>query len=170
MNPLPLPLRLVGQAAIFAGFAALIWTFSQSPDYQPIPEGQAQVKFSFAHGGKAKGGCRDRSAEELAKLPPNMRKTKVCPRERVPVAVEFRLDGDLVYQESLPPTGARKDGASRTYQKFLVAAGTHRLDFRLRDSERSEGFDYVADRTVTLVAGQNLAVDFDAEAGGFLFR
>ena len=33
------------------------------------------------------------SAEELAKLAPNMRVAQVCPRERSPVAVEVEMDG-----------------------------------------------------------------------------
>jgi hypothetical protein len=164
------PFLLAGQALVYAGFAAVIGWLSQAPAYHPIPEGHAQIKLSFAHGGKPKGGCRKRSAEELAALAPNMRKVLDCPRERVPVVVMFNLDGQDVYEDSLEPTGVRKDGASRTYRKFIVSAGEHRLRFKLRDSERSEGFDYTAERVVVLVPGQNLAVDFDAEGGGFQFR
>lgn len=164
------PLRLLGQAAVYAGFAILVWHFSQAPAYRPIPPNQAQIKLSFAHGGKAKGGCRDRTTKELAKLAPNMRAKLLCPRERVPVVVAFELNGQLIYEESLPPTGIRGDGASRTYRKFLVPEGRHVMAFKLRDTDRVTGFDYAATRTMELKAGQNMAVDFDAVGGGFKFR
>ena len=166
----PFPVRLCGQALVYVGFAVLVGYLSQAPAYRPIPEEHAQIKFSFAHGGKPKGGCRQRTAEELAELAPNMRKALLCPRERVPVVVEFDLDDKQVYRATLPPTGLRGDGASRTYEKFVVPAGSHRLSFRLRDTERTDGFDYAAERTVNLRAGQNLAVDFDATSGGFVFH
>lgn len=165
-----LPFRIFGQAIVFAGFAAVIGYLSQAPAYHPIPPGHAQIKLSFAHGGKPKGGCRARTETELAELAPNMRKALLCPRERVSVFIRFSLDGSEVYEDVLPPTGIRKDGGARTYRKFIVPAGPHRLEFKLRDSERADGFDYAAARTVQLKAGQNLAVDFDAEAGGFVFR
>lgn len=167
---MPLPMRIFGQVALLAGFAAGIGFLSQAPAYHPIPSGHAQIKLSFAHGGKPKGGCRARTQAELAKLAPNMRKAQLCPRERVPVFIRFSLDGTEIYEDVLPPTGIRQDGAARTYRKFIVTAGTHQLEFKLRDSERTDGFDYAAVRTVQLKAGQNLAVDFDAEAGGFVFR
>lgn len=165
-----MPLRILGQGVVYAGFAVLIAHFSQAPAYHPIPAGHAQIKLSFAHGGKPKGGCRQRTTGELANLAPNMRKATLCPRERVPVVVLFSLDDVPVFNVSLPPTGLRGDGASQTYRKFVVPAGSHRLAFKLRDSERTEGFDYAVDRTFELKPGQNLAVDFDAQAGGFVFR
>ena len=166
----PNAVRLLCQALVYGGFAAAIGWLSHAPAYHPIPENHAQIKLSFAHGGKPKGGCRKRTSEELAKLPANMRKVMDCPRERVPLVIVFNLDGQTVYEDSLPPSGLQGDGASRTYRKFIVPSGAHRLDFKLRDTERPDGFDYTAARTVELKAGQNLAVDFDAEAGGFQFH
>ena len=162
--------RYPAQAAIYAAFAIVVWYFSQAPAYRPIPADSAQIKLSLAHGGQPKGGCRERTADELAALAANMRKTVVCPRERVPLHIVFELDGTRIYEDDLPPTGLRRDGSSKTYRKFVVAAGAHDLTLKLRDSERADGFDYVSQRTVNLVAGQNLAIDFDTVAGGFVFR
>ena len=39
----------------------------------------------------------------------------------------------------------------------------------LRDSRRSEGFDYEREAEITLEPGQSFVVDFRAEMGGFLF-
>jgi hypothetical protein len=86
----------------------------------------ALIKLSFAHGAQ-KEDCRPRTAEELAKLPPNMRRPMVCARERLPVAVELLLDGAPLYQAVLPPTGLAGDGPSRAYQRFAVPPGQHEL-------------------------------------------
>ena len=47
--------------------------------------------------------------------------------------------------------------------------GQHRLDIRLRDSGRAEGFDYADAATVSLTPGQNFVVDFRGTEGSFQF-
>jgi hypothetical protein len=59
------PARYLLQGCVYAGFALMIGYFSQAPVYRPIAEGDAQIKFSFAHGGKPKGGCRDRTPDSV---------------------------------------------------------------------------------------------------------
>ncbi len=160
-------LRYVGQGAVYAAFAAMIGYLSAYPVYDPFPANRALVKLSLAYAGKPKGECRRRTAEELAKLAPNMRKPFVCPRRRLPLLIELELDGSVVYRDVLKPTGFTGDGPSRAYKRFIVPAGEHRLVARLRDSDRTDGFDHVRAETVTLKAGQNLAIDFRGAAAGF---
>ena len=50
-----------------------------------------------------------------------------------------------------------------------VSAGRHRLVARLRDSDRTEGFDYEHEAEIELAPGQNFVVDFRAVSGGFIF-
>jgi hypothetical protein len=126
----------------------------------------ALIKLSFAHGAQKEDGRR-RTDEELANLPPNMRRPMVCSRERLPVAVELLIDGAPLYQAVLPPTGLAGDGPSRTYQRFAVAPGRHELSARLRDTDRAEGFDFERTAVVELAPAQSLAIDFRAEMGGF---
>lgn len=163
------PLRILGQAAGYAAFAALIGYFSASPSYTYLDPGKAQIKMSFSHAAKPKGECRRRTAEEIAALPPNMRRPFDCPRERLPVLLELVLDGTVLMRESLPPAGLSGDGPSSVYRRFAVTAGQHRLVARLRDSARAEGFDYEREAEIDLVPGQNFVVDFRAEVGGFRF-
>ena len=160
-------LKYVGQGVFYVAIAALIGYFANAPSYSRVPPDHALIKLSFTHGGVHKGECRRRTAEELAKLAPNMRKPMDCPRERLPVTVELDLDGKMVYAGVLPPTGLSGDGPSRTYQRFVVPPGPHRLIGRLRDTVRAEGFDYVMEREVDLAPGQSLSIDFDAVTGGF---
>jgi hypothetical protein len=159
----------VGQILCLAAIAALIGVFSVAPTYTHRAPGLADIKLSFAHGAP-RADCRTRSAEELAKLPQQMRKPTECPRTRLPVYVLFRLDDRTLLDASLPPGGLSGDGPSRVYRTFPVAAGQHRLGLFLRDTGRQTGFDYTLEQTVSVAAGQNLVVDFRPATGGFYLR
>ncbi|MDJ0949194.1 MAG: hypothetical protein QNJ94_09750 [Alphaproteobacteria bacterium] len=159
-----------GQILVYAVIAAVLGYFSASPAFRHFPEDMALIKLAFAHGAKPKGKCRTLSAKEIAALPPNMRRPKICPRERLPVFVELELNGELIYRKALPPTGLHGDGPARVYEGFPVPAGRHALVVRLRDSDRSEGFDYVRATDVTLEPARKFVVDFRSELGGFIFK
>jgi hypothetical protein len=151
-------------ALLVAGAAAL----SAWPSWRATPEGMAVVKLSFAHG--AERSCRARTAEEMAKLPPNMRRREICDRRRPPVHVALEIDGAPAFAAAIPPTGFSGDGPSRVYEAFLLPAGTHGIALGLRDTAGDEGFTHTANRTITLAPGQSLAIDFDATADGFVFH
>lgn len=159
--------QYLGQLLVYLPFALVVGYFSAAPDYAREPADQAVIKFAVAHGATKRGECREASAEELARLAPNMRRPRICPRERLPVAVEFELDGKRLYAASLPPTGLSGDGPSRAYERFVVTPGRYRLVARLRDSGRAFGFDAVTEAQVDLAPGQSLAVDFVPHSGGF---
>jgi len=130
----------------------------------------ALIKASFSHAGQPKEECRTRTAEELAKLPPNMRMAIQCGRERSPVLFELDLDGKRLYQAELPPSGLSRDGVSTVYQRFAVPAGRHHLRARLKDSVRVPDFNYTREAEVTLAPAQVFVVEFSANAGGFVFE
>lgn len=161
--------RYGGQGVVYLLLALGIGYFSDRPAYTHFPPDRALIKLSFAHGAQ-KEECRRRTPEELAKLPPNMRRPMACSRERLPVTVQLLLDGEPLYHAVLPPTGLAGDGPSRTYQRFAVPPGRHELIARLRDSDRGESFDYERTAVVELAPAQSLAIDFRAEMGGFVFR
>jgi hypothetical protein len=163
------PFQLLGQALAYALFAGVIGYFSTSPAYIHLDPGLALIKLSFSHAGRHKGECRQRTSEEIAKLPPNMRRPLDCPRERLPLQIELVLDGELLYRGELPPSGLAGDGASMAYRKFPVAPGRHHLMARLRDSDRSTGYDYEKEAEITLHLRQNFVIDFRPALGGFLF-
>lgn len=162
-------LRMAGQFVVilllFAGAAA----FSDWPRYQQLAPNQGLIVLSFVHGADRRAECRKLTAEELAKLPPNMRRTQDCPRGRRPIHVELDLDGRSVYRATLAPTGIASDGPSVVYQKFFSPAGRHELAVRMRDTAR-EGFDYERRGTIELRPEQVLVVDFNAERREFVFR
>ena len=164
------PLSWIGQALLYGLFALLIGYFSHSPAYRHLPADQALIKLSFSHEGKRIAACRQRTAEELAKLAPNMRAPMDCPRERSPVTVEIDLDGTPVYRHVAQPSGLSKDGASTVYHRFPVHAGEHRLAIRLNDDAHAPGFNYRREETVTLKPGKVLVIDFNQEVGGITLQ
>ncbi len=163
-------LQYAGQLVVYAAFGLLIGYLASSPTYNHFPADKAMVKMSFAHGAKRIGECIRRTREELAKLPPNARVPVECPRERHVALIELETDGNLIFRRELPPSGLFKDGAARVYEKFTLEPGRHRLTARLRDSGRTEGFDYETTVDVDLRPTQNLSIDFHADSGDFLFE
>lgn len=157
----PTPAAWIGQALLYGLFALVIGVFSGWPAYHPIAPGQALVKVSVSHTGKPVTDCKAQSAEELAKLPPNMRAPLRCPRERSPVVVELDVDGQPALRQVAQPSGLSKDGAASVYHRLVLPAGTHRFTVRLRDDVRSTGFEHVRDATVTLTPAEILVIDFD---------
>src|SRR5512134_226095 len=114
------PAAWAGQAALYGLFALAVGVFSQWPRYHPLEPGQALVKVSFTRVGKPVGDCRALTADELAKLPPNMREPMLCPRERSPITVQVDIDGQRVLTRSAPPSGLSRDGASAVYERLVV--------------------------------------------------
>jgi hypothetical protein len=160
----------LGQVLLYGLFALAIGVFSQWPPYRHLGRNEALIKLSFTRVGKPVGDCRTLSADELARLPPNMRAPTVCPRERSPVTVEVDIGGVNVLKRSAPPTGLSKDGASALYERLVVPAGEQRIAVRLSDDVRARDAAYRREATVTLVPGQVLVIDFDAEKGGITLQ
>lgn len=163
-------LQLIGQGVIYTACAVLIGYFASNPVYQAFPKDKAQLKLSFAHGAQRAEKCRRLTSKEIAKLPPSQRRPNTCDRKRVDVHVQLDIDGERLLDVSLKPIGLASDGPSRIYRKFTIDPGKHTLIARLRDSRKNEGFDYETRHEVDLAAGQNLAIDFKADAGGFIFQ
>lgn len=167
MDTLP---RYAGQIALYAVFAAIVGYFSDSPRYQHLQPGEALLRLSFSHPGRIKADCRQRTPEELAKFPANMRAPLDCPRERSPIVVRVELDGAEVVHESFTPSGLSRDGASSGYRRLPITSGQHRVRVQFNDDVRVSGFNYEGDQVVEAGAGQVVLIDFAPERGGVLIR
>jgi hypothetical protein len=161
--------RILAQLALYVPLMALIGFFSTEPAFAPVGTGEALVRLSLIHAAPREHECRQRSAEELAKLAPNMRAALDCPRERADILVELEVDGAPVLRRTVKPSGLHRDGNSAFYARLAVPAGRHRFVTRLRRSEKASD-DYVSERTVELAPGRVLLIDFNATRGGFVFR
>lgn len=162
--------RIAGMLAFTIALTAFAAVFDDWPIYKQIPDDKALIKLSFSHGSDRKSECRRYTKEELAEIPPNMRRPMKCPRGRRPVVAELDIDGKTIFAESLPPSGFAGDGPSRVYKRFVVEPGEHTIAARLRDTAREEGFDYETETTITLAPRQNFVIDFQPNAGGFVLH
>lgn len=162
-------LRWLGQGLVYALAAAGVGWFAQNPVWHNFPPDRARLVLALVHGGARVEACRRLSYEEIRSLPPSERRPSTCKRERRPVRVQLRLDGRVLYDEMLPPTGLSGDGPSRVYAKFDVPAGPHCLLARLEDRGREDAFAWEREVTVTLPPRGRLGIDFKADKGGFLF-
>lgn len=157
------PLRWAAQALAYCLFAATLAAFGaaggrvSAPVFTPTPPEMAVIKLSMNHPGKHQEACKGLSAEELAKLPSNLRKVS-CTRRRWPVTVEIEMDGRKVYDRTANPAGLAGDGSSNFYARFLVPPGTHHLITRVRDIGDSKDFQYVHEDGVTVEARQILVI------------
>jgi hypothetical protein len=162
--------RYAGQVALYALFAAIIGYFSTSPRYRHLQPDEALLRLSFSHPGKIKADCRQRTPEELAKLPANMRTPLDCPRERSPVIVRVELDGAELYNEAFAPSGLSRDGASTGYRRLPIPAGRHQVRVQFNDDVRVKGFDFESEKLIDVTAGQVVLIDLAPERGGVVIR
>ena len=164
------PFGYAGQVLVYAAAAAVVGFLSTRPVYHQVSEGQAQIKLMIKHGGARVEDCRKLTVDELSKLPTAQRRPINCSRERSPLAIQLSIDGKSIYEAVLEPTGLSKDGPSKAYKKFILTAGYHVIIARLRDDVRADNYNYEGREETELKPWQNLAIEFDAERGGFIFR
>lgn len=157
----------LGQALCYSLFIGLIGYFSNAPAYQRYPDQQGMIKLSLRHAGKILGECRERSASEMAQLPPNMRITTLCPRGRSPLQLDLLINDEMVYSKQLPPRGIHGDGLSSVYFRLPVKSGEINLKVRMKDHIKQNDYPYQLEKTLQLAPAQVLVVDFDGSRGNF---
>ncbi|MCC6305792.1 MAG: hypothetical protein IT545_11430 [Rhodobacteraceae bacterium] len=135
------------------------------PGWQSVAEGDGVLRLSFTHSGAR--ACRDRTPEELAALPRNMRTAQLCERARSPVRVELDIDGRSAFAADVNPSGLADSGPSRVYRRFELPAGSHVVRLRMQDDPAAPDFTQTAAFAIDLAPGQSVAIDFDATTGRF---
>lgn len=150
--------------AVVLGAAAL----SAWPAWQSLPEDAALLRLSFTHSGAR--NCRDRTEDELRRLPPNMRNAQICERRRAPVRIEMDIDGRPVLAADLTPSGLAGSGPSRAYERIELPAGRYAVAIRMRDDPAASGFTHEAAFDILLEPAQSAAIDFDSVRGAFFLH
>ncbi len=158
-------LRYLLQAFNYTIFMALIWYFATSPSVRVIEDDEAMITVAFGHAGETRAECRKLSQEELMKLPPNMRKPEDCPRERSPIIIEARLDGEIIFSKTMPPPGIFNDGGVNIYYNSKVPAGKHKFEIKMDDSVRKQGFNHTLEQGININPAQILLVEFEPLKG-----
>jgi hypothetical protein len=166
----PRATAVIGQVLLYAALAGALAVFSYWPVYHQIEADQALIKLSIVHQAQHVQACRQRTPEELERLPPNMRAPMSCARERAPLVVEVDLDGRLAFRQVALPSGLARDGRASLYHRQVTTAGRHDIVVRLRDRAGTEEFDYRGATTVQLRPAQILVIDFQSALGTITFR
>lgn len=162
-------LRMAARFAVLALVFTAVAALSNRPLYRSLPEGAGVLTLSFSHGADRRAACRPATPEELAKLPPNMRRPEICPRARPPIRVEFDVDGKRVLEADVPPSGIAGDGPSRVHRRLVLPAGSYAVAVRMREQPEGD-FAWHAERAIRLEPGASRVIDFRAAAGGFVFH
>jgi hypothetical protein len=162
-------LQIAAQLALYVPLMALIGYFSTAPRFSALGPDEALLRLSFIHAAERRQPCRERPAEELAKLAPNMRAALDCPRERAVLLLELEIDGAIALRREVPPSGVQRDGNATVYHRLPLPAGRHRIAVRMRDRPGA-GFNHVGEASVELAPGAVLLIDFSKARGGFVFR
>ncbi len=162
--------KAILQVLGYLGLVAVVGYLSASPAYDYANADMAAIKLSLSHAADRVKPCVPLTPEQIAELAPNMRRVEQCERERLPLTVRLEIDGKLLKQIVAPPSGLWKDGPASVYERFEVEPGRHTITAKLRQSGRTDGWDYTNSEEVTLVAGRYFTITFRAETGGFRFR
>jgi hypothetical protein len=163
-------LRILLQVILYAIFAVAIGWLSIRPPFHYGSETMATIKLSLSHATERIAPCIRLTPEEIAKLAPNMRRALQCERARLPLTIEIDIDGGNSIQLVAQPSGLWSDGPASVYERFEVAPGQHRITARLRDSARTDGWDYVYSEDVVLEPGRYFTISFRPGNGGFNYR
>lgn len=163
-------LRILLQVALYAAFAVVIGWLSVLPPFEYASDTMATIKLSLSHATERVEPCVKLTPEEMAELAPNMRRGVSCVRERVPLTIEIDIDGNNVVALEAEPAGLWNDGPASIYERFEIVPGKHRITARLRDSSRTEGWDYTYNDDVVLEPGRYFTISFRPETGGFHYR
>ena len=145
------------RVGLYAAFGGLIVLFSHRPAVAPLPPGAALLRLNLAYAGAPLAPCRRLSAAELERLAPNMRAPLDCPRGRAPVRFTLVLDGRVLVDQTVAPSGFARDGASTLFRRIAVPAGRHRLRVTVDGVRHEQGIE--------LDAGRVLGIDYDPHRG-----
>ncbi len=162
--------RAALQIVLYAGFAYAVGYLSFWPRYHYASPDVAAVKVSLSHAANHVKPCVKLTPQQIAELAPNMRRSVLCERQRLPLIFELDVDGNAALRIEALPSGLWGDGLSSVYERFDLAPGEHRISTRIRDTARTDGWDYAYEEDVNFAAGRYRTITFKPEKGGFSIR
>ena len=162
--------RAALQIVLYAGFAYAVGYLSFWHRYHYASPNVAAVKVSLSHAANHVKPCVKLTPQQIAELAPNMRRSVLCERQRLPLIFELDVDGNAALRIKALPSGLWGDGLSSVYERFDLPPGEHRIGTRIRDTARTDGWDYVYEEDVTFAAGRYRTITFKPEKGGFSIR
>jgi coenzyme F420-reducing hydrogenase delta subunit len=149
-------------------FGALVVSGSRVGYALPRDEGPELV-VSFKHPGVTEQRCRQRTPEELQKLPLHMRQPQVCERGRVWVRLRASVDGARIVDKKYEPKGLWDDGNSLALERLPVSPGSHLVRVEIGDTGDEADWGHVEERTLDFERRGAHVVTFD-KVDGFRWR
>jgi len=153
--------RYLSQAVLYALFFLPLAYFSHAPVYRNMEEGLAVLKVAIRHPGEIIGKCTVVAGGGSGMRPSTMTQSvEVCPRGRSPLQLELSMDGKILYQAKVPPSGLHNDGISSMYQRFEIPAGFHRLQIKMNDDINVDGYTWELEQDIDLQPAQVMVASF----------
>jgi hypothetical protein len=146
--------KIMAQVGFYLIVGLFIGWFSHLPTYQYADGEQAELKLVVRHSGNLIGECRALSQKEMEKLPPNMRTTQICPREKAPLTVTLTVNGDEFYQRTIKPSGIQSDGVIAQYEIFSIPAEMLAIRFAIDGGQ-------VYEQSIDALPGDVLLLQYD---------
>ncbi len=160
----------VVQVLLYAAFAAIVGYLSLSPGYRYAEPTLASIKLSLSHAAARVEDCVKLTPQQINERAMAGEPLNECARERLPLTVELDIDGAPVLRVNATPSGLWNDGPASVYERLSIEPGMHTITARLRDTARTDGWDYEYSEQVMLESGRYFTITFRAETGGFTFR
>lgn len=156
------------------GFAAAIAAGSHVPTAVEDPTG-ARLRLAWKIRGDRVETCRTLSADELAALPPHMRRERVCEGRVPPYHLTVVVNGTTRVRDTVYPAGARSDRGVFVLRDLALAPGRVDVDVSFVQDPVTASAGPVSHplrllRTLDLDAGQVALVTYDADSARLVLR
>ncbi|MDT8448954.1 MAG: hypothetical protein RQ847_02155 [Wenzhouxiangellaceae bacterium] len=130
--------RILIRAGVWAALAVLVAAFASGPEFRLLPDGHGQLTLAIARLTDRVRPCRQLTEAERQALPPTRRVREVCERERRALFARLALDGRVLFERRLAPSGLHDDGRVYRIERWPLPAG-----------------EYVAELVLDAVAGED---------------
>jgi hypothetical protein len=147
----------------------LLGALSRAPFHQPSSD-QALLRLSWRLRGERTEVCRDRTPEELAKLPVHMRTPQVCSGHLATYDLRIRVDSSREIVRTIEPEGARSDRPLYVLHEIALSPGVHRVQIRFSRKGSGDSAAYEMDSLLTAKPGDIELVTIDHQLNRLVHR
>ena len=162
------PLRTAGVVAATALMTLALVGLSRVP-WSAAPGEDGALRLAWQYRSQPVEKCRAATPEELAKLPPHMRRTTICERGLRPYVLEVAVDGGPAHVDTVRARGARADRPLGVFAQVPLVPGHHavRVTFAPVDGGHEP---LTLDTTVVIAPRQVRLVTLDVGGGALELR
>ena len=152
--------RWFWQAVAYLVFLLPLVYLSGGPVLSIGTPDSAEIKLALRHAGSPIGECNTLRGVGTERLQTTSLPEGLCGKQRSPLQVRLTLDGELLLDREVLPTGWRGDGLSSMYANFVVPAGAHELELFMNDNNSQPESGWSLSESLELNARQVLVITF----------